>query len=346
MLPARLLSTSSVLAAQALLGFGIGYFLGGPVPAGVIACVAVIASLALRSAAHHPYESAFRQFVLAAALTALHMAALYTIGDDGTTPLLGANAQLVLAGFGLAACAWFAARKRTQLAMIPPLESRSALIEDQDSTIEIESLSDERAGPEPLETIASPRLRNPLALGVLSSALLVFALMFWLGDDGARDSMSGAVARELPASDARAAVSAESTASVEVAPPVAVTTPEAVEATEPATTASANGSAVVRDNAVAPSAARRECMAQIESARLFLQLARQSDDAAQYSSATELQIARMLNHRPVGPRTLGRIAERMWEQRASPERNASWWSTQFARCEAARSGGSWYVVRG
>jgi hypothetical protein len=94
------------------------------------------------------------------------------------------------------------------------------------------------------------------------------------------------------------------------------------------------------------SAARRECMAQIESARLFLQLARQADNEAGYSLATEPQIDRMLQARPVGPRTLARIAERMWQQRDAPERSAEWWSSQFRRCEEARTSGSWYVVRG
>jgi hypothetical protein len=87
-------------------------------------------------------------------------------------------------------------------------------------------------------------------------------------------------------------------------------------------------------------------MAQIESARLFLQIARQTEDSAGYSLATEEQIARTLKTRPVGPRTLARIAERMWELRDAADRDPAWWSTQFARCEQARSSGSWYVVRG
>jgi hypothetical protein len=54
----------------------------------------------------------------------------------------------------------------------------------------------------------------------------------------------------------------------------------------------------------------------------------------------------VLQSKPVGPRTLARIAERMWERRDQPDRDAAWWSGQYARCEAARTAGSWYVVRG
>jgi hypothetical protein len=87
-------------------------------------------------------------------------------------------------------------------------------------------------------------------------------------------------------------------------------------------------------------------MAQIESARLFLQLARQASDHDGYAAAISGQMDRMLKSRPVGPRTLSRIADRMWETRGAPDREPAWWSSQYRRCEEARTAGSWYVVRG
>jgi len=101
-----------------------------------------------------------------------------------------------------------------------------------------------------------------------------------------------------------------------------------------------------KDTGLAPSAARRECMAQIESARLFQQIARQASDREGYAAATAAQIERMLKARPVGPRTLSRIADRMWDARGVPERGAAWWSLQYSRCEEARISGTWYVVKG
>jgi hypothetical protein len=181
-----------------------------------------------------------------------------------------------------------------------------------------------------------------LVAGVVGSALLVLAMLYWLGDAGTRDALGSAAATEVPEAASAATGSEQAgagpmldAASAPPAPEVPVTDPAASDAGPPPPT-----------RAIAPSTARRECMAQIESARLFLQLARETQDPANYSQATEVQIARMLKARPVGPRTLTRIAERMWERREAPEREAAWWSSQYARCEAARSSGSWYVVRG
>jgi hypothetical protein len=94
------------------------------------------------------------------------------------------------------------------------------------------------------------------------------------------------------------------------------------------------------------SRARRECLAQVESAHLFLGLARQAESAGAYTRSTNPQIKRMLDGRPVDPRTLQHIALRMWEQRSAPDRGPQWWSAQYARCEQALMAGSSYVVRG
>lgn len=346
---ARWLTLLAVLAAQASLGATIGYFLGGVPPAALLALVAAVASIAVSAGARRTGARAFRQLLLAACLLGLHLAALYTLGDDGIAPLVSANAQLVLAGLGLAACAWFAARLPPPPDLGARVEHRSRFVDD-DPTIEIDAAA-AAEGTSPV-TSPTPRLRHPFALGLLSAALLVAAAIFWLGDDAPADMMAVADARERSAPAAAApAMPPLAMASAAVAGDDAPATAAAdasdmgpaVEASAPDTLASGSAAA---GNAVAPSAARRECMAQIESAHLFLQSARQSTTQEQYDQATQAQIARMLTVKPVGPRTLNRIAERMWEAREAQQRSSAWWASQFSRCEAARSSGSWYVVRG
>ncbi len=141
--------------------------------------------------------------------------------------------------------------------------------------------------------------------------------MFWLGDDKHPDVLGGAVARELPAPP-DPVETADDAPAVETA----ASGTASIEPAEPPVSASA-----LPSNAVAPSAARRECMAQIESAHLFLQFARQSATPEQYAHATQAQIAQMLKAKPVGPRTLNRIAERMWDARQAEQRNAAWWAS-------------------
>lgn len=98
--------------------------------------------------------------------------------------------------------------------------------------------------------------------------------------------------------------------------------------------------------AVDPSRARRECLAQIESAHLFLMLAREANRPSTYTSATRPEIEQLLKSNRLPPRTLEHIALRMWEQRDAPERAPAWWSSQYTSCEAARLAGAGYVVRG
>jgi len=343
-MPARALKLIPFLVVQAFLGGISGHLLGGIVATAVTATLAVIASTVIAARGR---ESAYRQSILAAILIALHIAALYTIGDDGKTLLPGANTQLLAAGLGLVACVGFARRLRAAAAMSEPHDRRSVLVEDDDDrTIELDPPKPAalpRVEPPPLQTIPPPRLRSPLALGVVSTALFIVATLFWIGDDGRHDGLaSNAEARELP-TPSSSGDSVTSPTTVETATdapePAALAIPELPAADTGGTTASGT-------NALAPSAARRECMAQIESANLFLQIARQSADQTEYALATQGHITRMLKSRPVGPRTLGRIAERMWDLREAPERGSAWWASQFTRCEAARSGGSWYVVKG
>jgi hypothetical protein len=127
------------------------------------------------------------------------------------------------------------------------------------------------------------------------------------------------------------------------AAPVLPVTPQAV----PALLAPlAPPSLTARLQAVDPSRARRECLAQIESAHLFLMLARKATRPSTYTSATRPEIEQLLKSNRVPPRTLEHIALRMWEQRDAPERGPAWWSSQYASCEAARLAGAGYVVRG
>jgi hypothetical protein len=91
---------------------------------------------------------------------------------------------------------------------------------------------------------------------------------------------------------------------------------------------------------------RRECLAQIESAHLFLTMAREAKGPGAYAQSTNPQIKRFSASRPVDSRTLQHIALRMWEQRHAPDRGPLWWSAQYARCEEARVAGGGYTVRG
>ena len=197
--------------------------------------------------------------------------------------------------------------------------------DERDDTVEIPRR------PSVIE-IPQPPLRASLVLGILSGALFVGSAVWLTGGSSDALGSAAAQARSVPA-------------------PVAA---NATPPSSPAASTAPRGSSAARVSLVeeptvepvAPSAARRECMAQIESAHLFRQLASQASDQSKYSRAASAQINRMTKARPVGPRTLSRIAERMWEQRSAPDRGAAWWSTQFSRCEQARMGGSWYVVRG
>ena len=85
-------------------------------------------------------------------------------------------------------------------------------------------------------------------------------------------------------------------------------------------------------------------MSQVEAARLFIQLARQAENRTGYVISSESQIARILKEKPVGPKTLERIAESMWDRRDEPDRDPQWWATQYSRCESARRSGSWFTV--
>lgn len=332
-MPVRFLHILIAGVVQLGLGACMGFYFGGRAPAVAFALVALAASIALSALLRHESRWLPAQLRLSACLIAVHCAALYTFGNSGHAPWIGAGAQLLVALAALAGCAALSLHLGSKKVMTPP-----AMQEHDDDTLELPV--DEAVDAQVAATGAvtsPPRWRRPWVASVVTVALLVAAITYWLNDDLPRGALGGAVAREVVAPDpvAPPAVAAEEPGTADGEPAILEEPPAPAEAPAP-----------VRDAGVAPSAARRECMAQIESARLFQQIARQSADHDGYAAAAGAQIERMLKARPVGPRTLSRIADRMWEGRADPERGASWWAGQFSRCEQARIAGSWYVVKG
>jgi len=125
-----------------------------------------------------------------------------------------------------------------------------------------------------------------------------------------------------------------------VADPTAQSQPAAVPAVAaPSTRARAS-------HTITPSLARRECLAQVESAHLFMGIARRASSPTAYTRLTNTEIKRLASERPIGPYTLQHIAQRMWDRRAEPERSPAWWTRQYARCAETRTDGGTYVVRG
>jgi hypothetical protein len=323
------------------LAYLTGVWHGGVATGVATALIVALVAIVIVISAADRRGAVRRQLQFAAGLFALHAAALYTFATGDSGAPLSAGVQGLIAVLAALACAGFAARMP---APEPPRRMPAAAGEDPDRTLEL-PLDDAHVRSQVIEAPqAAPPLRAAFVMGIAGCALLVLATLFWLGDEVPRDSLGAAAAREVvqpPAATASEEPAVSGSADTEVPLLADSTPPENIETPvvpEPAPEPTAP--------TVAPSAARRECMAQIETARLFLQFARDAVDEQQYGRATSEHIARSLASRPVGPRTLARIAERMWERRAEPDRDPAWWSGQYSRCEQVRSGGSWYVVRG
>jgi hypothetical protein len=320
--------------ALALLAFLLVEYQASALASALAAGLALIAGTALHFMAGDARIGRQRQLNFGAALFALHAVSLYTFGHGPSDSPVTTTTQALLAAVGAFACALVANRMLKE-ATVRHAPATAREEEDPDATLELNP----RETTSRLPTLMPPpSLRRSLTATVAFAALLALATVYWLEDGTpSKDALGSASATEPPRVLASDPI--EVTVPVEP-PPVVEAPPEAppVIAEAPVQAPPVRG--------IAPSAARRECMAQIESARLFLQIAREAPDESAYSRSTSEQIARMLETRPVGPRTLARIAERMWALRESPERESAWWSGQFARCETARSSGSWYVVRG
>jgi hypothetical protein len=325
---ARLAVALPGAAVFAALGWLLGRFFSDPAGASVAAltCAAFGGAVTLLPATRR--TAVRRLLLLAALLLGVLAASLFTFGERGGPAGWPAGLQLGLTTTAAIAMAFAALILRPHVVPQVPHD-------DPEITLEIMAI-------DPATTVVTaPPPHTPPGLvyaGVALAVLLAFAALFWLRG-GSADAIAGVVTLQPNAAalGAGSAVTFESPASLP-APTPEVTAEEAAPAPTPPR--------ATPTRPLVASAARRECMAQIESARLFLQLARQADNEAGYSLATEPQIDRMLQARPVGPRTLARIAERMWQQRDAPERSAEWWSSQFTRCEEARTSGNWYVVQG
>jgi hypothetical protein len=313
------------LGLAGLAFLAVGYY-AGPVAGAAAALVGGLIGVGLTRNAAAPSDALQRHLNACSVLLGVHAASLYTFGSISDTTLLPVSLQAAIAVVGAAICAICAAR-------IPPPQPADKRNEDPDATLEIGATASHTVI---VETQRTPPLRGALIAAIALSAMLVLSALYWLGDIVPGDSVSTAAATERPADSPTLLQEPPAAAEPEL-PPAAESIVEPapeIPIVEPA------------QSALALSAARRECMAQLETARLFLQIAREAPDPADYTLATEAQMERILKERPVGPRTLARIAERMWERRGEPEREPNWWATQYARCEAARSSGTWYVVRG
>jgi hypothetical protein len=312
------------LGLAGLAFLAVGYY-AGPVAGAAAALAGGLAGVILTRNAATPRDALQRQLNACSALLGVHAASLYTFGSVSESTLLPVSLQAAVAVVGAAICATCAAR-------IPPQQPADKRNDDPDATLELGATASHTVI---VETQPRPPLRGALIAGIALSAMLVLAALYWLGDIVPGDSVSTAAATERPAASPVLLQEPPAAAEPElIAPEISVEPAPEIQIVEPA------------QSALVLSAARRECMAQLETARLFLQIARQAPDPADYTLATETEIERILKERPVGPRTLARIAERMWERRSEPEREPNWWSAQYARCEAARSSGTWYVVRG
>ncbi|HEV7631727.1 MAG TPA: hypothetical protein VGO41_01980 [Steroidobacteraceae bacterium] len=97
--------------------------------------------------------------------------------------------------------------------------------------------------------------------------------------------------------------------------------------------------------AVFGSAARRDCMAQVESAVLFQLMARDAKNRGTYNVAVNREIKRLLGRHAVRePRTLDLIAAQVWAERSRLSASPAWWTAQYRRCEERGLQGAQYLV--
>lgn len=213
---------------------------------------------------------------------------------------------------------------------------------EPDSTVEMEVRG------EPMRPASESLAEHPLpswrpALTLTAAGLLGFAVLMTVppraDEDTGADSIAAASIEETFAEQADALPSADANSPGPAAQPVS--TPASVSG---APDAALSTKLVTRT--VTPSLARRECLAQVESAHLFMTIARNADSTSLYTRLTNTEIKRLAASRPVKPYTLQRIAQGMWDRRNEPDRGAAWWSQQYARCEESRIDGGSYVVRG
>lgn len=310
-------------------------FLAGGAAGTIAALVTAAIAMAVGVTAPTPRNGAARQLALSAALLVFLAAALFVFGADYSASPLPAGPMLAAGFIASLACVLAILRHREEsLALEAAALAARVEDEDPDRTLELEVV--ETAPPAVSVNAGNAfALRIPLLSAVALAVVLLLTGIYWVGDDHGRGGVATAAPLSLPAPAPPAVAPPPDPA------PVGPAMETAPLADEPEEAAGSNVPA-----GVDASAARRECMAQIEAANLFLRFAREAADEESYGAATAPQIERLLAEKPVGPRTLSRIAERMWTLRDAPDRDAGWWSGQYARCEESRLAGAWYVVRG
>ena len=99
-------------------------------------------------------------------------------------------------------------------------------------------------------------------------------------------------------------------------------------------------------NAGYGSAARRDCMAQVESAVLFALVAKGATSRGAYNVTVNREIKRLLaQHTVREPRTLDLIAAQTWAERSRVSASPRWWAVQYRQCEQHHLQGAQYLVR-
>jgi hypothetical protein len=174
------------------------------------------------------------------------------------------------------------------------------------------------------------RRRRWLAYMALPALVLLCVVLLWNAHIATQPALPGTgeeKTAELPV------VTPLATAEAETLPAAAGTQPPPV--TQP-----------TEAPAITTSAARKECMAQVEAARLFLAVARESSSRGDYEVRIRDELERFKRERPVGPRTLTLISTAMWTRRGAADPGAGVWSREYSQCESTRNSGRYYVVRG
>ena len=93
------------------------------------------------------------------------------------------------------------------------------------------------------------------------------------------------------------------------------------------------------------SRARRDCMAQVESAVLFQLMAKGAASRGAYNVAVNREIKRLAaRHAVREPRMFDLIAAEIWAAKSQLSASRTWWTMQYQRCERSSLQGAQYLV--
>lgn len=339
-----LLLGGSSIAAVLAVAFAALFFTGGAatliLSLGVV-CTVVLAGMALRTRFGSVAMSAL------AVVFAMYAGVQMAQGLGGPGHWLAAVGAIAAAMF----CGSIVALQRLNQRTRSPRAAASQGDPVLDSTLEMEVCGEtsRATSARPFERSA-PSWRPALALTV--AGLLGFTALTMVPPRAEQspvasgNASAAASAGTDPLADAGLVTRADAHAVVETTLPEEAPAVAGAPVVATQQAASPPLSTKLVSRTVAPSLARRGCLAQVESAHLFMNIARQSASASVYARLTNMEIKRFAASRPVDPYTLQHIAQDVWERRQEPERGPSWWSRQYARCEEARIDGGAYVVRG